>query len=314
MEMDLKEKTSGGVYGAALLYAAIIGFSFLFTKLALSAASPLDILAHRFTFAFGGMVLLSVLGLVRVHYSVRRLLRILPLALFYPLLFFSFQTFGLRYASSSEGAILSASAPIFILILARLVLKEGTNTLQKLSVLLSVSGVIYITLMKGAAIEGGNARGIGLLLLSNLALAGYTVLARILTREFSNMELTVAMVTISFVAFNGLAISSHLQAGTLATFFAPLRKGSYLVAVTYLGILSSLLSSLLTNFVLSRMQASRMSVFSNLATVISIAAGVFFLKEEIHYYHIVGSIFIVGGVIGTNFLGHKKRAEDKPSA
>ena len=45
-----------------------------------------------------------------------------------------------------------------------------------------------------------------------------------------------------------------------------------------------------------------MSVFSNLGTVISIVAGVIFLNEEIFYYHIIGSIFIVGGVIGTNFL------------
>ena len=36
-------------YSAAFLYAAIIGFSFLFVKITLAFASPLDSLAHRFT-------------------------------------------------------------------------------------------------------------------------------------------------------------------------------------------------------------------------------------------------------------------------
>jgi drug/metabolite transporter (DMT)-like permease len=70
--------------------------------------------------------------------------------------------------------------------------------------------------------------------------------------------------------------------------------------------LSSLVTSLLTNYILSKIEASKMSVFSNLGTVISIVAGVIFLKEEIFYYHIIGSILIVGGVIGTNFLDNIK--------
>lgn len=45
-----------------------------------------------------------------------------------------------------------------------------------------------------------------------------------------------------------------------------------------------------------------MIVFSNLGTVISIVAGIIFLKEKIYYYHIIGSVMIVGGVLGTNFL------------
>ncbi|NLJ99166.1 MAG: hypothetical protein GX320_07885 [Tissierellia bacterium] len=50
-----------------------------------------------------------------------------------------------------------------------------------------------------------------------------------------------------------------------------------------------------------------MSVFSNLGTVISIIAGAVFLKEEIFYYHIIGSILIIGGVIGANFLDKDPR-------
>ena len=49
-----------------------------------------------------------------------------------------------------------------------------------------------------------------------------------------------------------------------------------------------------------------MSVFANLGTVISIIAGVLILNEDIFYYHIIGSVLIISGVLGTNFLGRKK--------
>ena len=52
----MNEKTKA--YLAALSFSAIIGFSFLFTKIALGYASPLTNLAHRYTIAALVMVVL----------------------------------------------------------------------------------------------------------------------------------------------------------------------------------------------------------------------------------------------------------------
>ena len=290
------------IYAAALTYTFIIGFSFLSTKIALTVSSPLDILAYRFTTAFLAVLVLIILKFFKLNYNIARIKRIIPLALLYPMLFFALQTFGLQYATSVEAAIMSASAPIFTLILARIFLNEKTNILQKISIVTSVSGVIFITLMKGADFEFNNIIGITLLLLSNISLAGYSVMARILTRDFSNIELSFMMIIISFITFNTMAIGRHLLDGSLANFIAPLFSLKFIIAIAYLGVLSSLVTSILTNYILSKIEASKMSVFSNLGTVISIVAGVLFLKEKLYYYHIIGSILIISGVIGTNFL------------
>ena len=114
------------------------------------------------------------------------------------------------------------------------------------------------------------------------------------------------MIIISFISFNSMAISGHLINGTLSEFFKPLTNIRFIIAILYLGVLSSLITSLFINYILSKIEASKMSVFSNLGTVISIIAGVVFLKEKIYYYHIIGSVFIVGGVLGTNFLDKKR--------
>jgi drug/metabolite transporter (DMT)-like permease len=295
------------VYTAALAYALITGLSFLFGKIGLISVNPLDLLAYRFTAAFLAVLFLLLFRLVKVNYSSTRVMRSIPLALLYPLAFFSLQTFGLQYASSSEAGIMTASIPVFTLILATLFLKEKTTSIQKLSILASVAGVVYLTLAKSSALEFNNSLGMILLLASALAFSGYSILARILTRDFSSIELSTMMITTSFVFFSALAVCRHLLDGSVTDFLQPLASMQFLGSVLYLGVLSTLITSLLTNYILSKIEASKMSVFSNLGTVISILAGAVFLNEQLFYYHIVGSILIVGGVLGANLRGGSAR-------
>lgn len=304
-------KKNNLVYLAAVSYAVITGLSFLFAKTALQVTNPLDLLAHRFTASFVVVLIMLLFKLVKVDYSLDKVKKILPLALLYPIAFFAFQTFGLQHANSSEAGILLASAPVFTLILASFFLGEKTTALQKISVIVSVLGVVYITLMKDASPGGNDIRGIIFLLLSALSFSGYSIFARILTRDFSSVELSFIMAIIGFVFFNILAIGMNLKNGTMDTFLLPFTNIQFVISIVYLGVLSSLLTSILTNYVLSKMEASKMSVFSNLGTVIAIVAGYLFLKEKIFYYHIIGSVLIVGGVIGTNFLDQKRLAKQK---
>lgn len=295
-------KKNNMAYLAAMAYAFITGLSFLFTKVSLNTAKPWDILSHRFTAAYMGLLIAVIFQWVRVDFNKERIKKLIPLALLYPLSFFAFQTTGLQYATSSEAAILLASSPIFTMILSSSFLKEKNTILQKISIIITVSGVIYITLMKGAEFKLNNILGIILLLLSSLSISGYSVWARHLTKDFTSIEISYIMITISFIVYNIIAIIRHMINGTISTFFLPFTNITYLISILYLGILSSLGTLLLTNYILSKMEASRMSVFSNLGTVISIVAGVVFLNENIFYFHIIGSILIIGGVIGTNYF------------
>lgn len=303
----MEKKENHLIYLLAILYALITGLSFLFNKIALQITDPIDILAHRFTAAFIGALIPILFGWIKLSVTKEKIKKILPLALFYPLLFFGFQTTGLQYATSAEGGILLASSPIFTLILASYFLKEESTLLQKISILISVAGVIFITIMKSATLDFHNILGIILLLFSSLSLAGYNVLGRVLTQDFSSLELSIVMITISFLCYNTIAIGKYIIHGNISQYFAPWSNVNFILSIIYLGVLSSFATSLMTNFILSKIEASRMSVFANLGTVISILAGMIFLKENIYSYHILGSIFIVGGVIGTNYFNKLNR-------
>lgn len=294
-------------YLAALSMSVIIGFSFLTNKISLDTASPWAILAHRFTFAFLALLALKILGFMKFRMTRKEVLAILPLSLFYPLLFFSLQLLGLQKVYSSEAGIIQAMTPLLTMILATLILKEKTKRMQKLFMLVSLSGVVYISLMKGAELSLESLTGYGLLLLSSLSSAMNLVLIRKLVKDHSFMKLTSVAITTGFILFNLINLTLHLMEGNIMRYFSPLKTPSFLLGVLFLGVLSTLGTSLLSNFALSRLEASRMSIFNHLGTVISIFAGVLLLHEHLRYYQVIGALLIIIGVIGTNYFAADKR-------
>lgn len=293
-------------YAAAVLTAVIVGFSFLFTKQALESATPVDTLMYRFAASFAAVSIPAAFGWIRLEYKGKPWKRVVVLSLLYPMAFFAFQAFGLQRTTSAEGGIIFAFTPVITMLAAAMFLKETTNWKQKAGIFLSVFGVVFIFVMKGSQISLSSIAGAILLLLSCVSFAGYSVMARSLSKQFRPVELSYLMMGLAFAAMLVISLAEHAAKGTLNRMLVPLSEPSFLVAVLYLGILSSLVTSWLSNYALSKLEASRTSVFSNLGTVVSIAAGAMFLGERIYGYHIIGTVMIIAGVIGVNLLGDKK--------
>ncbi|MEK3813547.1 MULTISPECIES: DMT family transporter [Bacillus] len=294
-------------YAAVLLYAFIIGFSFFFVKLALTAANPVDILAHRFTVAFLAALFPLLLGWVKIGISMKDALKVLPLALFYPVMFFAFQVFGLVYTSSSEAGIIQAAIPIFTMIFAAYFLNERFTKRQFFFTVLSAAGVACIFMMKSAGTGSSDLRGAALILLSALSSAGYSVLARKMTRTFNSLELTYVTTGAGFLFFNGIAGISHMADGTLSGFFAPFTDPVFILSVLYLGVLSSFATSFLSNYALSKIEAAKISMFNHLATLVTILAGIIWLGESLEWFHFAGTGMIIAGLIGATMVRPENR-------
>ena len=296
----VNEKTYA--YLAAVSMSVIIGFSFLANKVTLETASPWAVLAHRFTFSFLALMVLKSFGFFKFRLKKEEILSILPLSLFYPLLFFSLQILGLQRVFSSEAAIIQATTPLMTMLLAAVILKEKTKSAQKIFMLISLAGVIYISLMKGTDLTRGSLLGYILLLFSSLSSASNIVLIRKKIRDHSFLKLTSVAIVTGFIIFSSINVIMHLAENRMNEYFTPLMTPSFLIGVIFLGVLSTLGTSLLSNFALTRLEASRMSIFNHLGTVISILAGVLILKESLEDFQVVGALLIIIGVIGTNYF------------
>lgn len=296
-------------YGAATITAIIIGLSFLFVKMTLTIAAPLDALSHRFTVALVAANVLLFLKKESIKVIKRDFVKVALLAVFYPILFFGFQVFGLIHASSSEAGIIQATVPIFTLVFGSFLFKEASTTVQKAFICLSVLGVMYMMYMSGIGSGSGTLLGIGLILLSTLSQSLYQVFARKLTQGNSLFTITYSFTLIGFVVFNGLSITNHMIDGTIREFFQSYGHLNFVIAILYLGILSTFVTSYLSTYALSILPAFQMSVFGNLTTVVTIIAGIVWINEPFYYFHAIGTVLILVGVIGVNYFGREWKKE-----
>lgn len=300
-----KDKLIG--YLSALGYALIIGFSFLFSKDAMKYG-VINQLAYRSIIAFIPLGIAAIFMRNKLNYNKSKLGKLMGLGIFYPLLFFGIQTYGLSITSSLEAGLAQAMAPVITLILASVLLNEKTNIFQKLSLAVSIGGIVFIIYRKLKLNPNPDITGLAILFLATVAFSIYSVAVRKIRNENTNFEIMLVIIAQSAFIFTALAIYDSLStSGSLAEFIKPLSDIDYIKDVLYLGLLSSLLSGLLLNTALIRIEASKVVIFGNLATVIQIFSAGLILGEDIFFSHKVGSVCIILGVIGINVLGSKEK-------
>lgn len=297
-------------YLVAILTELIFGFSFIFTKGALDYVTPHQLLAFRFITAAFVLTILRALRIIKINLKDRPLGRVLLLALFQPVLYFIFETTGVNLTTASEAGLMIALIPVFVTLLAALFLKEIPSPLQAVSIAISVLGVGFIVLGGGRLTTSGHALGLLALLGAVLSAALFTTMSRWLSRQFRPVELTYIMMWAGAIFFGGLALAQNSL--TPAQILALLQDKKVWTAVLYLGVLSSVVAFFGTNYFIAKIGAARSAVFANLATIVSVAAGIGLRGEPFHWYHLVGGVLILLGVAGTNRFGPRARPSTRP--
>jgi drug/metabolite transporter (DMT)-like permease len=296
----MNNKNNTLAYLAAIISSILFGLSFLFSKIALAVASPLALVAFRFLLAFFVMSALIVFKIFKINYKNKPIKELILLCLAEPVVYFIFETYGIRETSSSIAGLMLSIIPIAVTILGVYFLKEIPTIKRIMFIVISVSGVAIIGVMSASNNGATSLRGI-LLLLGAVSCAGlFTIISRKASKHFTPFEITYFMMGCGALFFNIIGILNLIIRGEITTYFEPLKNSEFLISVLYLGILSSVVAYLLINYTLSKIDASNTSVFANISTIVSVVAGVVILKEAFHFYDFIGSALILIGVWGTN--------------
>lgn len=298
-------KLSTSVRGmlAAFFCNLIFGFSFLFSKIALNETSPLVLLAWRFTVAFGAVNLIWLCGGARLQLKGKRVGRLLLLGLFQPVLYFICENYGIQATTATFSAVVIALVPVAALVFGALFMGEKPTGLQALFSVLSVAGVILMALLTD---EGGSIKPRGVLLLIGAVIAsvGFNVMSRKTAGEFSPFERTYVMFLLAGAVFTLLAVAENRQ--QLSALITPVTSPSFLLALGYLGLLSSVGAFFLINYANTYLPLARTTVFSNVITVVSVFAGAVFLNEPFGWPAVAAAILIVVGIWGVQHFVSKK--------
>ncbi|MBN7772871.1 DMT family transporter [Clostridium aminobutyricum] len=298
------DKEALKVYGIAILFSTLVGFSFIGVKTAIQVSTTLQLLTFRYNFAFLGALVILAFGWSKVTIRGKAKKNILITSGFY-IAFMIFQTVGLIFVSTIESGIIFAIVPILVKIIAAGVLKEKSTALQNFFVCLCVGALILMIVM-GAGEINANVVGILLLLISSLSMAISNVYMRYVRSQYTPIEISFMITLGGCLVFNLATIVSGIKNENLSEYFAPLSHGSFVLATAYLGIACTTVTALFMSYMLANMPAVKATIFGNLSTAISIVAGVVVLNESLKVYHVICTILIIIGVIGVSLTGEKE--------
>lgn len=289
-----------------ITYATIFGLTFMFSKIGLQSIHPIGLIAFRFSIASFALVFLNMIKVINIKFSKKQLFSLLPLVFFQPILGFTSEVFGIHFSQSSEAGMMIALIPILVAILSFLFSSEKPTYKQSISIVLSVSGVLFIQLMNIRTVLNFSILGALLMFVSAFAAASFNMFSRKLSTTVTPVQITSLMMFSGAIVFMSWYLTILISTNELSLFFEPFQSMSFVFSVFYLGIIASIFGFFLVNYNLKHLPAHVSSIFANVATLTSILAGVIFLNEVLYWYHIFGAMMIISGVMGVIFFRRKK--------
>lgn len=294
--MKLKNSTRGVLY--ALIANVIFGFSFLFSKTALTVAHPLVILSVRFTVAFLFLNILWLCGAIKICFRGKNCKKLVFMALAQPLLYFLFELYGISMVSSALAGVVISLVPVAVLFYSAAFSAEKPNGRQILFSVVSLVAVGALSVLQGDG-KPNHALGVILLFLAVASAAAFNLLSRSEAKTFSPVERTYGMFFVGAIGFHLVGVIS-LRENYLPEIRRALSSPTFDFAMIYLALISSVLAFLLYNASTTHLPAVRAASFSNLITVVSLFAGIVILKEDFTLLQILLCVPIIAGVYGVN--------------
>ncbi|MCF7923890.1 MAG: DMT family transporter [Candidatus Izimaplasma sp.] len=294
---------------SGIAFSIIFGFSFMFSKILLRSISPMGVIAYRFLVAFIVFEILRLTKIVKIKIKFKDSLPILIVAIFQPVLYFIFETYGLERTTSAEAGLMIALIPIFVTIFGSIILKEKPRLIQVLFILVGFLGVVVIQLFKPNLDFQTDIFGFLLLLFAVITASLYNIASRSASKSHKPHETTYFMMFLGMISFNSIYVIQLLRNNQIERYFDNLLRTEVIFPILYLGVLASILAFFLVNYTLSKLPAHVSSIYANIATIVSVLAGYFFLQENLGIYHVIGGILIIIGVYGTTRVNYliKKR-------
>ena len=294
-----------------LAYAACCvcwGSTWLAIKLGLRDLPPLTFAAVRMSLATAVLLPFAIRAGVRdlAGADLRRIgaLGLLQIGIPYGLLFVAQQ-----WVPSSLAAVLFATFPVWLLVLARALLPGQLLTPAKIAAAaLGVAGVAVLQApaLRGASLAAKAAAGGGLVVAAAILIALANVLIRRGLSGTKAVVLTCVQVLSGSVLLGILALL--LEQGR-----APVWSARAALAVAYLAVFGTALPYLALFWLLPRVPMSAIGAIPLLDTTLAVTLGALVLREPIGWNLLGGGALVFAGVALANFAG-ATRLETAPES
>lgn len=272
------------------LAASIWGGMYVVSKIVLEVVPPLELVWLRYIVAL--FTLAALVVVTRQSWKISR--KDLPLILSIGIIgyFISIwaQFAGTQLSSAQMGAVITSSTPAFMVIFARIILKEKLTAKKLLSIGLATVGVLLIIGLQGSG-DSFQLGGI-ILVIAALTWALMSVLVKLIPSDYSPLVITTYAIFAATVAMTPFA-AGQFSLTQLDTLMQPAILGGIL----YLGIVSTAGAFYFWNKGLQLVAAGSGGLYFFFQPLVGTLLGWLFLGEQVGLKFWIGSLLILIGVL-----------------
>lgn len=277
---------------AAIFVITAWGTTFVATQLLLdNGLSPRDIFFYRFLLAF---ICIGVFSFKQKLFADnwKDEITLMLMGVTGGSLYFVLANTALDMTQSSNVALLTCTAPIFIVLVSFLLLKnrEKLGRFFWHGSILALVGIAFVV-FSGHAKPKINPLGDLLSILAALSWAFYTVFLKRISSRYTILFITRKVFFYGMLTLLPLFLFTPLNVNK-EVLMQPVVWGNLL----YLGVVASLMCFFLWSVVVKNLGAVRATNYVYLSPAITMAAGAIILHETITAVAVVGAVMILVGV------------------
>jgi drug/metabolite transporter (DMT)-like permease len=281
-------------FGAMLLW----GLSFAWSKLLLELYSPVIVIFIRLLISvvFLFSYLIAVQKISKVNY--RDLKRFALLSFFLPFLYFLGENYGIQLTTATTAALIIATIPIFIVLIALIWFKETLTLLNISGIFISFIGVGFIVYENSTGIHG-SINGILWLFMAVASAIIYTIFIKDMSQRYNAIYIIAIQNLFGVIYFIPLLFfESDFE------FAAAPRVIYYFLA---LAILCSSIAYIFYVLAVKNIGMAKTEAFANLIPVIAAVYSFFLLNEVFGVYKITGILLVISGLFFSQMHNLKKK-------
>lgn len=284
----MKNTLLGSIY--LILASSIWGGMYVVVKVVVSVIPPLELVWMRYVVAIFALLIIGFITKQKWRIEKRYFFIIIAIGVIGNAISIVAQETGTMLSTAQMGAIITSSTPAFMVIFARLLLKERLTLKKGFSVCLATIGVFLIVGI-GDVDLSSKLGGISLLIAA-LTWALMSVLVKLLPSNYSQIVVTTYSILVALIVLTPFVLP-RLDEMNISQLTHPTIWGGLL----YLGIISTACGFLLWNRGLQILNASSGGIFFFFQPVVGALLGWLILGETLGVMFWTGSILILTGVL-----------------
>lgn len=284
-----------------LLTATIIwAFAGVVIKQTLKELSPAVFLTYRFFISTLIMLPFLFLQKAKKLPSTRHIFMLILASLFGTTINLGLLFYGTNLTSVNDLAVITAIAPILVVLAGAIFLKERITKQEKTGIAVTLAGTAILIGAPIIETRGDGLSGIMgniLLMLANFGWVGYALLAKKLTQEkMTSFTITFTGFLIGFITLLPLAIleSGGPQHATYSIQHISLEAHA---GVWYMAVFSGIVAYILYNLGQKTIEVSEGALFSYLQAIFTVPFAVILLGEKLTLLFLLGAAVVIVGIV-----------------